>query len=429
MTARRTILILTLFWLTAGSSFGQVKFKPPREPDYDHFVMGVYIASHENVLDVPMSKVFSDFAARGVEIAWVNQFNYYPLAKKKKLNQYAKANGLQLLVQMFHRPEEDYKLTDEELSRKIRSQVDQLNAMPDSDVVVGWGIGDEIENHYLKGEHRQQRRERGEKQHQRFSRLLRQIDQERRVTINHDGADWIAGHEDEPYCSTQWTGRFNNYRVRERIAEAQRLGYENYFLVSQAASCSRGEANLRWYGFRKPVNDAVLDSRTVAEEVQDYAETAYLEGSTGCMYFLYWAGGANYQGYTLTDIRGDDYQGKWDAVLKAMKNIRKWEGAPLCEIRRPARNSWVTGSFEVSVEAEAPEGDPVSVVRADYSTDGCLTWKHLPDAKTAPYRFVLDLDDVDAAGAKPISCWIRARAVNKRGPSLWDVIEVKIRRK
>ena len=155
------------------------------------------------------------------------------------------------------------------------------------------------------------------------------------------------------------------------------------------------------------------------------------------MYFLYWAGGANYHPWTLTDIHGDDYQGKWDAVQKAMRNIRKWEGAPSCKITSPidrewftigkvvkgAESKWFTETLKITAAVEAPEDDPVTRVECGYSLDDCLTWNSLKNDSTEPYEFTID---PDALSTGSNGCWIRARAVNKKGPSLWDVIKVKL---
>lgn len=87
------VLALTASSIAHGKDEGMLD-SVRRTPTYDHFTMGLYIASSEKVLDVPLSKVFKDFLARGVELVWINSYNYYPLARQKKLNQYAKANGV-----------------------------------------------------------------------------------------------------------------------------------------------------------------------------------------------------------------------------------------------------------------------------------------------------------------------------------------------
>ena len=433
-------IILLIMVLCCGFCFAQDKFQPSREPNYPHFMMAVYICSVEKVLDVPMSKVFSDFATHGVEIAWVNAYNYYPLAKEKKLNQYAKTNGVKLIVQYTgkHPAYSDSNMTDEEIVEAIKGQVNGLNALPDSDAVIGWGIGDEIENRYLRGDNPEQRRAHAEVQYQRLSRLFRQVDPNRRITVNHDHMPWMASHEDEAFCSTGFTTRFNAHKVGDRIAEAQKFGFKKYFLVSQACRVPSTIPNLRWYGYRDPINDRVVDSISVAEMIQDHAEVAYTNGSTGCMYFLYWAGGANYLPYTLVDIAGDDYQGKWDAVKKAMQNIRNWEGAPSCRITSPQDRQWlsigkvgegvpgwVTESLKITVEVEAPEDDPVVKVECGYSLDGCLAWQSLTDDSAVPYEFSIGQSDVSEGLNE---CWIRVRAINKQGPSLWDIVKVDLRK-
>ena len=78
--------------------------------------------------------------------------------------------------------------------------------------------------------------------------------------------------------------------------------------------------------------------------------------------------------------------------------------------------------FTIAVEASAPADDPVTVVKADYSLDGALSWTALPDAGAAPYEFTIDADMVKK---RPATVWVRTRALNKRGPSLWDVAEVR----
>ena len=432
--------LITVFVITSSFCFGQAAFKPPREPVYEHFMLGVFIASQASVQTVPMSKMFSDFATHGIEIAWVNMYNYYPLAEEKKLNQYAKANGVSLIVQMdklWPYTEGGDKKTDDELKAIIKRQVDRINKLPDSDVVDGWALGDEIENLFHRGENREQRRRNSESRFQQVSRLVREIDPNRRVTINHDGWDWMASHEDEPWCTTQHTDRYNRHNIRKKIALAQKLGYKNYFVAILATQPVRTPAAIGAYGYRGRVNIPVIDNLTLGERIQDYAETAYLEGAKGCVYYLYGAGGAPTDGLALVDIHGNDYQGKWDAVLKAARNIRKWEGFPSCKIVSPLNYSFTRGETKITVDAQGItdlvyptdpriEADPVTVVKADYSTDDCLTWTPLPDATDAPYKFILDPNTISAIGDRPTSCFIRTRAFNKRGSSLWDVIEIRL---
>ncbi|MBI3922859.1 MAG: hypothetical protein HY318_15670, partial [Armatimonadetes bacterium] len=126
--------------------------------------------------------------------------------------------------------------------------------------------------------------------------------------------------------------------------------------------------------------------------------------------------------FTLVDHHGEDYLGKWEAVRKAATNIRQWEGAPSCSIATPANHSWTAMPLRITVEAKAPANDPATAVKADYSVDGALHWTSLPDAVKPPYTFTLEADKVKEL---PWTVWLRARAVNKRGPSLWDVIEVR----
>jgi hypothetical protein len=368
----------------------------------------------------------------------VNTFNYYPLATEKHLNQFAKASGVQLLLQMHASEPLDAEYADERLTDVIKKQVDRLNAMPDSDAVVGWMISDEIEELVAAGANPPERGAKAQRNLQRIVELVRQIDPVRRTATNHGGLPWMTVHEDEPFCSTGFTTRLNAYKVADRVAEAQRQGYPSYFLVSQASACPRGIPNLRYYGYREPITDAVLDSFTIAQEIQDHAEVAYLHGATGVMYFLYWAGGANYQPFTLTDVDGNDYQGKWEAVRKAARNIRQWEGAPSCRITQPDRASWATlgkvdknawwiaDAVKVVVDARASEDHPVRAVKADYSFDGGLTWKPLPEATAEPYRFAIARDSMPK-DRKEVRRTIRARAVNDLVASLWDVTEVHLR--
>ena len=179
-----------------------------KTPRYSHFCLGVYIGGAKEVLTVPLSKVFSDFATHGIESAWFNSYNYFPLAKEKSLNSYAKANGVGLIVQMFlpeNMYDENYVAkpnAEEELRAYVKSTVDAVNALPDSDAVVGWAIGDEVENMFLyyPGKNKLQRTANGEKAFQHFSALIHEIDPARRVTINHDGSEWMNTGEDEPFA-------------------------------------------------------------------------------------------------------------------------------------------------------------------------------------------------------------------------------------
>jgi hypothetical protein len=405
---------------------GNATWKPVRPPKYEHFRIGVFVDSaKERALTVPLTKVFTDFLTHGVEFINIGSANYFMQPGDKSLNTYAKANGVQMVVWLPYPEPLDGPYDEAKLRSYIKGMVDQVNSRPDADAVVAWRSGDEIEVMYYGQPDVKERRVLMAQNMQRFSDLLREIDPTRRVVMNHaemPNDQWIEVHEDEAWASTGVTGIYNSYRVREQIAQARRCGFDSYILVAQAHPCPLGTANLRWYGYREPVNDEVIKSRTVAQHVQDYAETAYLEGALGIGYFLYWAGGSGYETWTLVDLNGDDYLGKWDAVQKAARNIRKWEGAPSCAITGAVNHSWTGVPFTLTVEASAPAADPVTVVKADLSLDGAFSWTPLPDATEAPYRFTIDAGLVKEL---PSTVWVRTRALNQRGPSLWDVIELR----
>lgn len=425
---KRLIAVLIAIYAQAGYGAGKA------EPKYEHFMLGVYICSSETVLTVPIEKVFTDFATHGIEIVSMNTRNYFPLAQEQRFNRYAKANGVQIFLQMYVPEPVDGNYSDEYFRKFIGAQIEAVNKLADSNAVVGWSVSDEIEDPYLSGENPEARRSKAEENLRRFITIARELDKSRRIVTNHDHLPWMTVGEDEPMCSTGYTTRFNSHKVKERIAEAQKQGYASYFLVSQASRVPMGTDNLRWYGYHAPITDAVVESQSIAQDVQDHAEVAYLEGATGVMYFLYWAGGANYLPYSLTDINGDDYQGKWDGVRKAAQNIRRWEGAPSCRITSPESMTWITlGTADknvwwvkeaVVIEAatEAPKNDPVRAIYAEYSLDGCMTWKAITDANMTTGKFVIGQKELPKTG----KCLIRARAINSKGPSLWDVVEVKI---
>lgn len=410
----------------------------PRQPTYEHFKLGVFIDSTKEVLSVPLSKVFTDFLTHGIEIVCIGQHNYFPLARERNLNTYAKANGVQLICNIFYPEPVDGAQSEDDLRAYIQDQVDAVNALPDADAVVAWRTGDEIESRFWD-EDRAERLEKVAANYRRFSDLVREIDPTRLVAVNHcyiPGKDWrglgedpperwLDLGEDLPMSSTGATGIYNSHRIREEIASAQALGFNNYLTVSPAFRVPFGEPNLRWYGYRAPINDAVVESRSLAEHIQDYAEVAYTQGAAGMVYFLYWAGGDNYTEYTLVDADGSDYLGKWEAVRRAARNIRQWEGAPGLKITTPVNETWTTLPVKVAVEATAPGNDPVTIVQADYSLDGALSWRALPDAREVPCTFAIGADQIPEL---PATVWIRARAANGRGFSLWDVVEVRISR-
>ena len=418
--------------------------RPERPPNYKHFMFGVFIDSTEEILTVPLTKVFSDFLTHGIEFACIGQRNYYPLAREKGLNAFAKANGVHFICNLFLPAPYDGSYSDDQLRRLIKEQVGAVNALPDSDVVVGWRIGDEIESTYhdeggaaleeLKAtketrDQLQLKRARAQRNFQRLSALIRELDPTRRVIVNHcqmPDDQWMDLHEDEAMSSTGVTGIYNSYRVRNQLANARRLGFGNYILVNIAMMCPPKTEDLRWYGYREPVNQAVLNSRSIAQHMQDYTEIAYTEGAAGICYFIYWAGGANYEPYTLTGADGGDYQGKWEAVRKAAGNIRQWEGAPSCAIISPPRQTWVTAPFRLSVMAGASAEDPVAKVTADYSLDGARSWTPLPEVRTPPYNFSLDGGMLKTT---PCTVLVRARAINTHGPSLWDVVELRVKQR
>ena len=160
----------------------------------------------------------------------------------------------------------------------------------------------------------------------------------------------------------------------------------------------------------------------IGQKIEDQAETAYTEGAVGFMYFLYWAGGSNYEPYTLVDINGNDTQGKWDAVRTAAGNIRRWEGSPTCTITSPERYGWPGLPATIKLSVSAPSGDPVKVVKGEISLDRGLTWTPLHDVAKPPYEYTVDAGMVKGAD----SCMVRVRAMNTRGSSLWDVIEIGV---
>ena len=422
------IIVCSLMLLPVGVS-AQERPTPPREPRYEHFKLGVFMdSSKERVLSVPLTKVFTDFLTRGIELVSIGTENYYSLAREKNLNTYAKANGVEFIGWLPHPSPIDGVHNEDDLRAYIQGNVDTLNALPDSDAVIAWRIFDEVESAFWGEADRAERLERVGANFRRFSDLIREIDPKRLVATNHGympGESWLDQGEDLPMSSTGMTGIYNSDRIRGEIASAQALGFHNYFTVAQACPCPLGEPNLRWYGYREPISDAVIASRTPAQHIQDYAEVAYTQGSAGIIYFLYWAGGDNYTEYTLTDVNGNDYLGKWEAVRQAAQNIRRWEGAPELRMTAPVNGTWTTLPFAVTVEVTAPAEEPVTLVQADYSLDGALSWQKLPDATDMPYIFTIGADQVEEL---PATVWVRARAANARGGSLWDVAELRISR-
>ena len=398
-----------------------------RTPTYDRFAMALYVASSERILDVPLSKVFKDFLVRGVELVWINSYNYYSLAKHKKLNQYAKAYGVRFILQMVY--DRTWGLDEQKMTEFIEENLRRLKAISDSDAVVGWAIGDEVENFVanLHGEERERRRRELERGFQRFSDLIRSLDPRRRVTVNHDRPNprWLRCGEDESFCTTAYTGALNRGRICELQEEAKRHGFDDYFVVSQASSVPLGKENLAWHGMPSEVNDRVLAARTIAQEIRDYAETAYIEGSPGIMYFLYWAGSENYLPFTLVDANGDDHLGKWNAVLEASRNIRRWEGHPDCQINSPNDNTWATLPAKVSVNASSVnQDDQVQNVEIQVSGDHGLNWEGLLVTRSddGSFTVVVAEEPLNTAG----TLRVRARALNTRGHSLWDVIDISV---
>ena len=261
--------------------------------------------------------------------------------------------------------------------------------------MAGWYTADEIEYWHWRDEDKGERDRQVAENLRRFADIIRELDPKRRAFVNHayvvpGGGPWLPAGSDMAYCSVGMTGIYNGYRIRELKAEARRLGFGGFFAVLQSRSVPRGEDNLRWYGYREPITDAVIDSRSEAQHVQDSVEIAYLEGAMGGVHFLYWAGGGNYLSMSLVDLNGNDYIGKWDAVREAARNIRTWEGAPSCSITSPTNHTWGTAPIEVTVEGTAPETDPVTAVKADYSIDGAYSWKPFPDAAGVPCTFTVD---------------------------------------
>lgn len=400
-------------------------FKTVRAPQYDHFVFGVFMdSSKERTMTVPLTKVFTDFLTHGIELVGIGTENHSTLMSQN-INTFAKANGVRL-VRWLPGPEPldaATKCDERELRNVIKSNVDYINSLPDSDAVVAWRIADEAESMNWGQKDMMPKRALMDQNLQRWSELIREIDPKRYVVINHaympvPADHWLTAHEDEAWSSTGMTGIYNAYRVKEQIAEARSHGLSNYILVAQAQTCPLGEANIRWYGHNAPINDEVIKSRTEGQTMQDYAEVAFTQGAAGINYFLYWAGGDNYDELSLVDLNGNDYRGKWDGVKKAAQNIRRWEGAPSCSINSPA--GWTQLPFTVTVNTSAPTNDPVTVVKADYSLDGAAHWLPLPDATEKPYAFTVMADMVKNT---PSTVWVRTRAFNKRGASLWDVLE------
>lgn len=420
-----SLLLFTLLsWLLlSGSAFAARTL--PEGPEYGHFVIGVYIDSVQDYTDVPMVRMFTDFLTHGIDFVMIGPRNYSFLTQNRDFNAYCRANGIQVIFELIPPDGMDQEFPEEKLRVYAQGQVAFIRSLPDNEVVTAYRMSDEIESWFWEQPQREARLAQAAANFRRLADLLRELDPSRKVAMNHcymPGRNWLEMGEDIPMSSTGMTMIYNSYRIREQIAEAKKQGFRSYIVTQQAQTCPLGQPNLAWYGYQTPqVNDRVITQRGPGQTIQDQAEMAYTQGGLGVCYFLYYGGGwdAGYPDLSLVDFEGNDLEGKWEGVRRAALSIRNWEGAPACRVTWPRNGGWNALPLTLRVEASAPDPkDPVLTVVADYSTDGARSWQPLPAAAQAPFEVTLDREILHNP---PVTVYVRVRAQNRVGWSLWDV--------
>ena len=99
----------------------------------DNFVIGVYIGSHN--CDIPLDKMFQDFANRSINLLVVNGHNYKLLAPKG-LCTLARNYDIHLVCQLFYSPNKSM----EENIKNMEARIKFVNSSKDNDMVIARAV-------------------------------------------------------------------------------------------------------------------------------------------------------------------------------------------------------------------------------------------------------------------------------------------------
>jgi len=339
------------------------------------YSMAVYLNSHSHPSNLQMPQMLASLANVGVTRLIVNPRVYLELAPQG-LNTVAKRWGMELVVGMA--PDPCSPISTNYTENEIRESVKLINSYPDSDVVIGWYLSDEIELNYGKrfpaiGIHLAA-----------ISKLFKKYDPARKTFVNHhddrtnsDGKLLFAG-EECPSCSVFWANHFAIERLRE-VKSLFRTTYgENVPLVAVfGAQGTRNalttETNLQ---FNKVVGIDLkqVSKIPVRQDIADYVATPFSLGFAGTAFFVY-DGYYDYDWYSIVDERGRSKEGRLEGIRDGMAAVRAAEGCPSLAMEVDKEK------MRIQLKPAAIDGKPVDEVVLEYSNDGGYSWKPIPDVR------------------------------------------------
>jgi len=300
----------------------------------------------------------------------------------------------------------------------IITERDRLNSLSYNgeyvgDIVVGYMMVDEPEcgsgltedeKNYLRA----------------YADVYHQYDPTREIYVNHCDPPWYDLHQKQNTCSTGATIMVNSFRINDRIAEVQRLWFDNYVVVALPASISGWMGgncnNINYYGLG-PCTQAVIDwlaTRSTYQDVYEEMLAAYNTGAKGFSVFLY-NNYSVYPGLALVDSNGNDNGNRRTAYSDAAHDIRAAQGWPAVTLLNNGqpfndRGNYPPGQFTLTADVSSSSGTIEKVVFGK-TTDGGGIWTTIEDS-TAPYSATFSASSgetvifraqaVDTAGKKSI---------------------------
>jgi len=403
-----------------------------REIHQPSFRFGMY---SYNLL--PPEQAFREWANAGIRFVWINQAGmaraYGDRSQVKNINLLAKNYGIELMVQLFYQPE--WGMDESKMKRAITDYVRWVNALPDSDAIVAWGYGDEIENpphiDAFPGQNEKEKRAASSKAYTRFAQLLKEMDPKRRTIIDHSDPPWISSGEEETWCSTPFAARACQRNILKRQAEARKLGHDNMILVAQVASVMPTWEDMTYSGYPQGMTGAeFLSQHSAAQIIREYMLAAYENKTAGIIFYCYDGEDQHSSSpHIFKDTLGRDILGRWPAFVEASREIQKRMGRPLCQliwyapghIKRAYCYDPKTQQASLHVVV-TPGARPIEKVALEYSSDAGYHWQTLGQAvegKGKPFHYRLDVDVNKLASGK--QGLFRARAFDGEQWSAWSI--------
>jgi hypothetical protein len=360
--------------------------------------VGVYLGGR-----APINSVFREIADAGVDVVWIGTNNYRQMIGASDteqtsgekpvsgmLHRLARNYGIGIYVQLFASLDRRPPLEAEK--GRIKETVILIDSQPHSEVVVGYGLQDEVEMRFRPGESAEM-----DDYMRRFTRLVKRTDPRRTTMINHFGSRWGRFDEDEIWASIFYCIPESAAQIDLRIDEARRAGHSEFVLVAAAQSLSQINAAKKtrslWMTHLAP--DSV-SQRTPRQDVRDYLLAAYDKGGAGCVVYL--LDGTPDDEWSLTDSRLGDIDGKWAGFRDGVDAIKTLRAEPVIRVEWPwCDREQITSTCRVEVEIDS-ESPPTATVW-EFSGDGGLHWRrtgagpslvinpaHLPQTSNGLYR-------------------------------------------